>query len=115
MAHYRTVLDQAPPQFSTVWISDHLQFGERPFIEGWTLLTYLAAAFPRFRYGHLVLSQSFRNPGLLAKMAASLQELTGGRFIMGIGAGWHEEETAPTATTIRVAGCGLPRWLRRSR
>ena len=63
-----------------------------PTIEGWTLLTFLAAAFPRFRYGHLVLSQSYRNPALLAKMAASLQELTGGRFILGLGAGWHEEE-----------------------
>lgn len=92
MAHYRTVLEMAPPQFSTVWISDHLQFGNRPTVEGWTLLTYLAAAFPRYRYGHLVLAQSFRNPALLAKMAASLQLLTGGRFILGIGAGWHEEE-----------------------
>jgi alkanesulfonate monooxygenase SsuD/methylene tetrahydromethanopterin reductase-like flavin-dependent oxidoreductase (luciferase family) len=92
MTHYRTVLEMAPPVFSTVWISDHLQFGDESTIEGWTLLTYLAAAFPRFRYGHLVLSQSYRNPALLAKMAASLQLLTGGRFILGLGAGWHEEE-----------------------
>jgi alkanesulfonate monooxygenase SsuD/methylene tetrahydromethanopterin reductase-like flavin-dependent oxidoreductase (luciferase family) len=92
LAHYRTVLEMAPPVFSTVWISDHLQFGDRPSLEGWTLLTYLAGAFPRFRYGHLVLSQSYRNPALLAKMAATLQLLTGGRFILGIGAGWHEEE-----------------------
>jgi alkanesulfonate monooxygenase SsuD/methylene tetrahydromethanopterin reductase-like flavin-dependent oxidoreductase (luciferase family) len=92
MTHYRTVLEMAPAEFSTVWISDHLQFGDRQYLEGWTLLTYLAAAFPRFRYGHLVLSQSFRNPALLAKMAASLQLLTGGRFILGLGAGWHEEE-----------------------
>jgi alkanesulfonate monooxygenase SsuD/methylene tetrahydromethanopterin reductase-like flavin-dependent oxidoreductase (luciferase family) len=90
--HYRTVLEMLPPQFSTVWISDHLQFGDEPRMEGWTLLTYLAATFPRFRFGHLVLSQSFRNPALLAKMAASLQNLTGGRFILGIGAGWWEEE-----------------------
>lgn len=92
MSHYRAVLEMAPPEFSTVWISDHLQFGHKATIEGWTLLTFLAAAFPRFRYGHLVLSQSYRNPALLAKMAASLQELTGGRFILGLGAGWHEEE-----------------------
>ena len=92
MAHYRTVLEMVPPVFSTVWISDHLQFGDDETVEGWTTLTYLAAAFPRFRYGHLVLSQSFRNPALLAKMAATLQLLTGGRFILGIGAGWHEEE-----------------------
>jgi alkanesulfonate monooxygenase SsuD/methylene tetrahydromethanopterin reductase-like flavin-dependent oxidoreductase (luciferase family) len=82
----------APPVFSTVWISDHLQFGDDEILEGWTLLAYLAAAFPRFRYGHLVLGQSYRNPALLAKMAATLQLLTGGRFILGLGAGWHEEE-----------------------
>jgi alkanesulfonate monooxygenase SsuD/methylene tetrahydromethanopterin reductase-like flavin-dependent oxidoreductase (luciferase family) len=89
---YIRVLDLLPDAFSTVWIEDHLQFGGRPKLEAWTLLTYLAAAVPRFRYGHLVLSQSFRNPALLAKMAASLQVLTRGRFVLGIGAGWHEEE-----------------------
>jgi alkanesulfonate monooxygenase SsuD/methylene tetrahydromethanopterin reductase-like flavin-dependent oxidoreductase (luciferase family) len=82
----------APPEFSTVWVSDHFQIGDTPILEGWTLLTYLAAAFPRFRYGHLVLGQSYRNPALLAKMAATLQVLTGGRFILGLGAGWREEE-----------------------
>ncbi|MEO7119388.1 MAG: LLM class flavin-dependent oxidoreductase [Candidatus Limnocylindrales bacterium] len=92
MEHISSILDTAPPVFSTVWISDHLQFGNEHTVEGWTLLTYLAAAFPRFRYGHLVLSQSYRNPALLAKMAASLQELSGGRFILGLGAGWHDEE-----------------------
>src|SRR5438477_13015772 len=66
--------------------------GDRPVREGWTLLTYLAGAFPRFRYGHLVLAQSYRNPALLAKMAATLQHLSDGRFILGLGAGWHEEE-----------------------
>jgi alkanesulfonate monooxygenase SsuD/methylene tetrahydromethanopterin reductase-like flavin-dependent oxidoreductase (luciferase family) len=92
MTHYRTVLEMLPSSFSTVWISDHFQFGRRPTVEGWTLLTYLAAAFPRFRYGHLVLAQSYRNPAMLAKMSATLQELTGGRFILGLGAGWREEE-----------------------
>jgi alkanesulfonate monooxygenase SsuD/methylene tetrahydromethanopterin reductase-like flavin-dependent oxidoreductase (luciferase family) len=92
MDHYAAVLESLPSDFSTVWISDHLQFGDESALEGWTTLTYLAAAFPRFKYGHLVLSQSFRNPALLAKMAATLQELTGGRFILGIGAGWHREE-----------------------
>lgn len=61
-------------------------------LESWTTLSYLAAEFPRFTYGHLVDCQSFRNPGLLAKMGATLQYLTGGRFIMGLGAGWREEE-----------------------
>jgi alkanesulfonate monooxygenase SsuD/methylene tetrahydromethanopterin reductase-like flavin-dependent oxidoreductase (luciferase family) len=49
-------------------------------------------AYPRFKYGHLVNCQSFRNPALLAKMGASMQYLTKGRFIMGLGAGWRQEE-----------------------
>jgi alkanesulfonate monooxygenase SsuD/methylene tetrahydromethanopterin reductase-like flavin-dependent oxidoreductase (luciferase family) len=86
------VLELLPAVFSTIWISDHLQQDREPWPEGWTRLTYLAAAEPRFRYGHLVLSQSYRNPGLLGAMAATLQELSGGRFILGLGAGWLEEE-----------------------
>src|SRR3954451_10919025 len=89
---YGRVLELLPPEFSTVWISDHLQLGEGGFNEAWTTATYLAAAFPRYRVGHLVLSQSYRNPALLAKMAATLQHLSGGRYVMGIGAGWLEEE-----------------------
>jgi alkanesulfonate monooxygenase SsuD/methylene tetrahydromethanopterin reductase-like flavin-dependent oxidoreductase (luciferase family) len=89
---YGRVLEMLPPEFSTVWISDHLQLGEGGFNEAWTTATYLAAAFPRYRVGHLVLSQSYRNPALLAKMAATLQHLSAGRYVMGIGAGWLEEE-----------------------
>jgi alkanesulfonate monooxygenase SsuD/methylene tetrahydromethanopterin reductase-like flavin-dependent oxidoreductase (luciferase family) len=92
LAYMRRILDRLPPVFSTVWISDHLQHEDEPWPEGWTRLTYLAATCPRFRYGHLVLSQSYRNPGLLGVMAATLQRLTGGRFILGLGAGWLEEE-----------------------
>ena len=90
--HYRRLLDGLPPEFSTIWVSDHMQFGDDPTHEAWTLLTFLAAAFPRFKVGSLVLGQSYRNPALLAKMAATLQELSNGRLILGLGAGWHEEE-----------------------
>ena len=90
--HMRRVLEPLPAVFSTVWISDHLQQHGEPWPEGWTRLAYLAAAEPRFRYGHMVLSQSYRNPGLLGVMAATLQQLSGGRFILGLGAGWLEEE-----------------------
>jgi len=92
LSRYRSVLEMLPSEFTTVWIDDHLQRGERGVMEGWTLLTYLAALYPRFKFGHLVISQSFRNPALLAKMAATLQQLTGGRYILGIGAGWRQEE-----------------------
>jgi alkanesulfonate monooxygenase SsuD/methylene tetrahydromethanopterin reductase-like flavin-dependent oxidoreductase (luciferase family) len=87
------LLDPLPTVFTTLWGSDHLQQDGKPWDgEGWTRLTYLAAAFPRFRVGHLVLAQSYRNPALLAAMAATLQKVSGGRFILGLGAGWLEEE-----------------------
>lgn len=79
-------------QIDSVWCVDHVQFGESPVLEGWTTLTYLAAHYPQFQVGHMVLCQSFRNPALLAKMAATLHYLSQGRFQLGIGAGWHEEE-----------------------
>jgi alkanesulfonate monooxygenase SsuD/methylene tetrahydromethanopterin reductase-like flavin-dependent oxidoreductase (luciferase family) len=49
------VLEQLPEEFTTIWVSDHLQFSDAAVAEGWTLATYLAAAFPRFHVGHLVL------------------------------------------------------------
>lgn len=85
-------LRMLPPSFTTVWIQDHLQKETLTLLEGWTALSYFAAQFPQFTFGHLVDCQSFRNPGLLAKMGATVQYLTGGRFIMGLGAGWKEDE-----------------------
>ena len=52
----------------------------------------LGGAFPSYRFGTIVLANSFRSPALLAKMAATTQALTGGRLILGLGAGWHETE-----------------------
>lgn len=74
------------------WMIDHLQFGDADVLEGFTTLAYLAALHPQLKFGHTVLCQSFRNPALLAKMGATLQFLSGGRFLLGLGAGWHEEE-----------------------
>src|SRR5579859_1833146 len=86
-------LDSLQKYFSTLWICDHFQFaGEMPWFEGWTSLTYLAAKFPQFKFGNLVLSASYRNPAMLAKMATTFQYLSGGRLILGIGAGWQKEE-----------------------
>ncbi len=78
--------------FDSAWYIDHLQFGDGDVLEGFTALSYMAALHPRLKFGHTVLCQSFRNPALLAKMAATLQFLSGGRFILGLGAGWHAEE-----------------------
>lgn len=78
--------------FDSAWIIDHLQDGENGMLEGFTTLSYMAALHPQLKFGHTVLCQSFRNPALLAKMAATLQFLSGGRFILGLGAGWNAEE-----------------------
>jgi alkanesulfonate monooxygenase SsuD/methylene tetrahydromethanopterin reductase-like flavin-dependent oxidoreductase (luciferase family) len=78
--------------FDSAWFIDHLQDGNIDMLEGFTALTYLSALHPRLKFGHTVLCQSFRNPALLAKMGATLQFLTGGRFVLGIGTGWNVEE-----------------------
>src|SRR6266581_3556321 len=78
--------------YDSAWIIDHLQSDEAYLMEGWTALTYMAALQPRLMFGHAVISQSFRNPALLAKMTATLQYMSGGRYILGIGAGWKKDE-----------------------
>lgn len=86
------LLTVAAGAFDSAWIIDHLQFGDTAVLEGFTTLAYMAALHPQLRFGHAVLCQSFRNPALLAKMGATMQWLSGGRFILGLGAGWNEEE-----------------------
>jgi alkanesulfonate monooxygenase SsuD/methylene tetrahydromethanopterin reductase-like flavin-dependent oxidoreductase (luciferase family) len=85
-------LELVTGHFHGAWFIDHLQSDESALLEGFTALTYLSARHPRLTFGHSVLCQSFRNPALVAKMAATLQFLSGGRFILGLGAGWNEEE-----------------------
>lgn len=92
LAAYQKGLELISGHFDSAWISDHLQFGNRPVLEGWTALTYLAAQHPELKFGHIVLCQLFRNPAYLAKMGATLQYMSEGRFILGMGAGWHQEE-----------------------
>lgn len=88
----RESLDIVSGHFHSIWFVDHVQFQDSPLLEGWTALTYMAACYPTFQFGHVVLAQSFRNPALLAKMAATAQFMSEGRFILGIGAGWFQEE-----------------------
>lgn len=78
--------------FSTLWLEDHLQSGATDALECFSTLCYLAAAFPQFKVAPLVLGQSYRNPALVAKMAANLHALSGGRVMLGLGAGWKEDE-----------------------
>jgi len=82
--------------FDSLWVSDHLtRFG--PIVrlgpwECWSLLAALAATTSRAELGPLVSSTSFREPALLAKMAATVDEISSGRLVLGIGAGWREPE-----------------------
>lgn len=81
--------------FDSLWVCDHFYGFERrsdSFVEGWTALTWLAARYPNVQVGHHVLGLGYRNPALTGKMAATLQTMSGGRFILGIGAGWRDEE-----------------------
>ncbi len=83
--------------FDAVWISDHLGFGDphgewQGAWESWTLLSALAATTSRVRLGTYVSAMPLRNPALLAKMAETLDEVSGGRVILGLGAGWNEPE-----------------------
>ena len=89
------ILPEALPHFDSLWIADHFYgFDTRtdPFMEAWTVLTWLAARFDDVTLCHHVLGCGYRPPALTAKMAATLQVLSGGRFVLGIGAGWRQDE-----------------------
>ena len=80
----------------SVWVYDHLlsdpdQPAESPW-EAWTILTALAGATSRVRLGALVLCAPFRDPGVLARMADTFQEISGDRLVLGLGCGWHRPE-----------------------
>lgn len=84
--------------YDGVWVADHFMPNQEdvspPVNEAWTTLGALAAAVPRIRIGTLVTGNTYRHPAVLAKMAAGVDLISGGRLVLGLGAGWQENEHA---------------------
>jgi alkanesulfonate monooxygenase SsuD/methylene tetrahydromethanopterin reductase-like flavin-dependent oxidoreductase (luciferase family) len=82
--------------WDSLWIDDHLLADEGDPIdskfEGWAILSALAVLTSRARLGHLVSANTFRNPGLTAKLATTMDHLSNGRAVLGLGGGWFERE-----------------------
>jgi F420-dependent oxidoreductase-like protein len=91
--------------YEALWVFDHFHTVPQPSdeitFESFSVLTALAMATERVRLGHMVVCTGFRNPALTAKMASTIDVISGGRFELGIGAGWKEEEW-------RAYGYGFP-------
>src|SRR3990170_1717481 len=83
--------------FDSIWVGDHMLYRrddppERGPWDAWTQLAALAAVTSRVTLGPLVAATAFHSPGHIARMAASIAEISGGRFVLGLGAGWNEPE-----------------------
>ncbi len=81
--------------FESLWRSDHFMSivdSNRDVLETWVALTLTAAETTRLRFGSLVCPMTFRHPSLLAQMAVAVDTLSGGRLVLGLGAGWNEQE-----------------------
>ena len=95
--------------YDAAWTTDHLLpagagDADGPCLEGWTTLAALAARVPRLRLGTMVTCNTFRNPAHLAKIATTVDVISGGRLNFGIGAGWFEREHAAYGFDFGTAG-----------
>ena len=90
-----------------VWIADHFMANEggptapeTPTLEAGSLVAALAASVPRVRIGTLVYGNTYRHPAVVANMAATVDQITGGRFTLGVGAGWQDNEHRQYGITL---------------
>ena len=95
--------------YETLWYADHFmpnasEPADGPIHEAFVVLGALAAAVPDVRLGTMVVGNTYRNPAVLAKMAATLDHVSGGRFTLGLGAGWQENEHAAYGIDFRTFG-----------
>lgn len=88
----KVVLECERLGYDSFWLDDHLMWGEMPILECWTMLSALLANTKRIRGGTMVTSAGFRNPAVLAKMAATVDVMSNGRLEFGIGAGVQKQE-----------------------
>ena len=101
--------------FDSLWIMDHVHQipsvgePEDPILEAYTTIAAIAAVTSSARVGVLVTAGGFRNPALLAKMVTTIDVISGGRAVLGIGAGWHEEEHAAYGIPFPPVGERLER------
>jgi alkanesulfonate monooxygenase SsuD/methylene tetrahydromethanopterin reductase-like flavin-dependent oxidoreductase (luciferase family) len=109
----RVALTAEHAGFHSVWVSDHFfldwsKYGGSDETQGslecWTTMAALAASTENVRIGSLATCNDFRSPGLVAKMAASLDVLSGGRIDVGLGAGWYEPDYGATGIEFSSAG-----------
>src|SRR5580658_1091230 len=116
---FEAVVEQATAAegsgFESVWVMDHfyqlpaLGGPSQPMLEAYTLPGALAARSSRVRLGALVTGVTYRNPALLAKIVTTLDVISGGRAILGIGAAWHDTEHEGLGVAFPPAGERLDR------
>lgn len=96
-----------------LWLADHFmpnaEDTNQPWPEAWTTLGALAASVPRIRLGTLVTGNTYRHPAVLAKMAATIDHISGGRLVLGLGSGWQENEHEKYGIPFHTIGGRLRR------